>query len=152
MRKNIGALRIQPFYQLTHSAFLFLSLNSTWNIILKTFEFNPKLALSISYCWFMVTIQMQPVIPWVGPVQHKVHFHTLVCRVALDCKCPTCPCHTASQHLCLSIFTCVYPHSKCLWGPIQHRNEPCSCWVLLLVGVSCFSLGKSEKEKEKKLP
>lgn len=79
---------------------IFLSLNATRNIILKTFEFNPKLTLSISYCWFMVTLQMQPVIPWVGPVQHKVHFHTSVCRAGLDFKSPNHPCHTTSQHLC----------------------------------------------------
>lgn len=52
-----------------------------------------------------------------------------------------------------SIFTCVYPHSANVWGdPFNMRMNHVHAELLLLVGVSCFSLGKSEKEKEKELP
>ena len=45
------------------SVFFFLNLNSAWSTILKRSEFNPKLTLPVSYCWFAVTKQTQPDTP-----------------------------------------------------------------------------------------
>lgn len=120
----------------THPPFLFLSLNSTWNIILKTFEFNPKLALSISYCWFMITIQTQPLIPQVGPVQYKILFAHISLQGRVRLKVPSSSLSRNFPAPLLIFFTCVYPHSANVCGDPFNTGMNYACTELLLL-VEC---------------